>query len=412
MSVEIMKVLILNAGVKNKGNEALVASTVMIVRKYMNNIEFMYMGSEKSQNIHIIPQLAQNLMKSPYPWFFLLKCFSVKILRRWGFKTKISKKSKLDIFTDVDVVINSGGDQLSGEKFIGSSFLNILYPIFLDKPIVLFAESLGNYKNPITKCIGKYIFKKANLILVRENLSKDYLISVGVNLNKIYVTADPAFILPSASNSRINEILDLENIQKISYPIIGINPSGSISKYLSDPNKSKEHLIRSIADTIDYLIETKGVSIILIPHVYTPESDDRDIIQKIYENVTNTQNVFKITQEYSAEELKGIISLCDIFIGARMHATIAATSLCIPTVGIAYSHKMYGIIGKTLGLEDYIIDINNLDQNTLKTTIDDVWSKKILIKKHLEQVIPEVKEKSFMNGYYFKQYIELYFNKI
>ena len=39
-----------------------------------------------------------------------------------------------------------------------------------------------------------------------------------------------------------------------------------------------------------------------------------------------------------------------------MHANIAATSMCVPTLAIAYSHKFYGIM-KMLQLDEYVMDI-------------------------------------------------------
>ncbi len=398
--------LLLNVGIKNKGNEALIASTKNIIWKFREDIKFIDMGAEGNHENQCVPQIAKNPMKSPYPWLYLIECLGVRTLRRCGFTINVSKKSKLSIYNDVDIVINSGGDQLSGEKFVGSSFLNLLYPILLDKPVVLFAESLGYYKRPLNRMVGKYIFKKVKLILVREELSKEYLIDLGVDTSKIFVTADPAFVLPPAPRSRINEILGVESIQSLQNPIIGVNPSGLISRYFKDPAKSEDYYVQSIADAIDHLVETKGANVLLIPHVYSKGGDDRLIIHKIMQKISNPQKVFQITNEHSAAELKGIIGLCDIFIGSRMHATIAATSLCIPTVGIAYSHKMHGIIGKTLGLEQYIIDIGKLDKDSLISVIEDVWSNRSDIRKHLEKVIPEVKEKSLSNGYLFAKYIE------
>lgn len=396
----------MNVGIKNKGNEALVTSTKNIILEFWKDIEFIDTGTEGNHENQILPQIAKNPTKSPHPWLYLIECLGIHTLRRCGITINVPKKSKLSIYEEADIIINSGGDQLSGEKFVGSSFLNILYPLLLDKPVVLFAESLGHYNRSLNRVVGKYIFKRAKLILVREELSQEYLINQGIDAGKIFVTADPAFVLPPAPRSRVDEILRIEGVPCLQSPVIGVNPSGIISHYFNDPAKSEEHYVQSMADAMDHLVETKGANILLIPHVYAKGGDDRMVIQKIMKKVLYPQKVFQITNEYSAAELKGIIGLCDLFIGARMHATIAATSLCIPTVGIAYSHKMHGILGKTLDLEQYIIDISKLDSNTLKSVIEKVWSDRDVIREHLENVIPEVKEKSLMNGYLFARYLE------
>jgi len=405
-----MKILILNVGKTNKGNEALVSSTKIIIQKYLPGVEFFNIGSEKRNDLYIFPQPAKNPIKSPYPWLYLLECMIIKILRLFGLKCNISRKSKLFVFDDSDIIINSGGDQLSGEKIVGSSFLNILYAILLNKPIVLFGESLGYYRHLVNQIVGKYVFDNAKLILVREELSKEYLLNLGIDARKIFVTADPAFILPPAPTSRIDEILHLEGIQEMSGPIVGLNPSGMIVKFLTDPKKNEEYYVQLLVDVINYLTGTKKASILLIPHVYSSGSDDRKIISKIINNMSNQERIFHISQEYSAAELKGIVGLCAMFIGARMHATIAATSLCIPTIGIAYSHKMHGIIGKSLGLERFVIDINDLTSDNLRKTIDTLWNERTEIRKHLEMRIPEIINIAYSNGQILGQCLESNFS--
>jgi polysaccharide pyruvyl transferase WcaK-like protein len=404
-----MKGLLLNVGIKNKGNEALVDSTKKIIRSYINDLEFIQMGPEGNVNNEIIPQPSSYLAKSIYPWIYFPECILIRLLRRCGLKIKIPKRSRLYYFDDADIIINTGGDVLSGEKVFVGGFINIIYAILLDKPAILFAESLGFYKNPINRIISKYVFQRVQLILVREELSKQYLLNIGIDPDKIHLTADPAFILSPVSQSRIDDILHLENISHLSKPIVGINPSGLISKYLDSQIKTEEDIISCFAKAIEYLVNIKKANILLIPHVYTKKGDDREIIHKIMKLVPDLKNVYQITGEYSAAELKGIIGLCDIFIGARMHATIASTSLCIPTVGIAYSHKMHGIIGERLGLETYIIDINKLDEKSLLNSIEAVLSNQHKIERHLEGIIPKVQKEAYLNGYYLAKFMKSIF---
>jgi len=399
-----MKSLILNLDPKNKGNEALVSSTKQIINRFRDNVDFINIGGREDTKHAIFPLPATTVL-DPHAWVYLLECLVARVLRRCGYNTNLPKESRLRIYDDVDIVINSGGDYLSGEKFTLSGFFNIIYALWLDKPVVLFAESLGYYKSSLNRIVSRYVFENVGLILVREDLSKEYLLNMGINPDKVYVTADPAFLLSPAPRSRVDEILRSENILMPSNPIIGMNPSGLISRYL-DPTKSEMSYIQSLTSVIDHFIETQDVTILLIPHVYSPGSDDRDIIREILEHVSNPQKVFQIKNEYTAAELKGIIGLCDVFVGARMHATIAATSLCIPTVGIAYSHKMYGIIGNLLDMNQYIINIDQLDANRLIETLDTVWSNRATIKEQLEETMPRVKKKALLNGYYFSEYLK------
>ena len=69
----------------------------------------------------------------------------------------------------------------------------------------------------------------------------------------------------------------------------------------------------------------------LFPHTYVPidsvESDPagcRQVFEILPESLQ--QRVRIIAREYVPHEIKGVIGLCDFFIGSRMHACIAALS--------------------------------------------------------------------------------------
>lgn len=413
------KILILNVGNgTNKGGRALVYSTIETIKTFVPGTEFNLMGPYKVHNeLRIKRQVGWgpswlSIQKPHYiiiSLFYLFKCIYIHIFKRFGVHIPISKNSRLFDYYDSDIVINSGGDHLSGEYGIGTlgSFINILYAILLGKPVVLYGDSLGYFKNPVLIYIAKFVFNRTNLILVREELSKKYLDGNNITMPKIYVTADPAFLLNVAPQSRVSEILSNECINEIPTPLIGINPSGLISRFRGKGHqKAEEEFASIIAKVVDNLVENLNATILMIPHVYTPNDDDRIAINRIFREVKNKTKVKIIKNEYTPQELKGIIGQCDLFIGARMHATIAATSMLVPTVGIAYSHKMHGIIGEMLGQEKYILDIKELNYENLISTINDAWENRERIKKELEVKIPMVKEMAMLNGKLVKELLD------
>jgi polysaccharide pyruvyl transferase WcaK-like protein len=277
----------------------------------------------------------------------------------------------------------------------------------LNKPVVLYGESLGYFSNPILNSIAKFVFNRTKLILVREELSKRYLDNNNITMPKICVTADPAFLLNPVPQSSVFEILSKEGINGIQKPLIGINPSGLISRFRGEGyQKAEEEFANIMAKVIDNLVENLEATIIMIPHVYTPNVDDRIAINLIFHKVKNKSKVKIVKNEYTPQELKGIIGQCDLFIGARMHATIASTSMLVPTVGIAYSHKMHGIIGEMLGQRKYILDIKELNYENLISTIKDAWGNREKIRKQLEIKIPKVKEKAMLNGKLVKELLD------
>jgi colanic acid/amylovoran biosynthesis protein len=423
------KVLILDIGNGlNKGNLALLYSAINTIKIYSPTTEFslMYYGADGSHsNLDIkeqhliakvlIPTSIEKIKDILVSLLYLFKCSFIYIFGKLGVRVPISNSSRLFFYYDSDLVIVIGGDTMSPGGKLGlnilTPFTNIMYAVLLNKPVVLYGESIGYYNNRLFGSIAKFVFNRVRLILVREELSKKYLDENGINIPEIHVTADSAFLLDPSPEKQVLDILSSEGIPpSINGPIIGFNTSKLISNYKggTDHRKDEEETLNVMVKTIDNLVENLNANIILIPHVYSDgnKTDDRDAIFAIFEKVKNKSKVFMIKNEYSPQELKGIIGKCDLFIGGRMHSTIAATSMLVPTVGIAYSHKMYGIIGNMLGQKKYIVDIKELSYEKLISTIYDAWNNKLKIKGNLESIIPVVKERALLNGKYVSELLE------
>ena len=416
---KIHKILILNVGWLNKGNRALVDTTIETINNFVHNVEFNLMGPVKIDRDEFVvtEQIAIGVsIRKPHHAIIsllcLFQCLFLNIFKRFNVHIPIPKTSRLFVYYDSDIVINSGGDSLSGGGGGGNigtltSLMNIFYAILLDKPVILYGESLGYFKNSVLNSIAKFILNRTKVIIVRENLSKKYLDDNHITNPKIYVTSDPAFLLNPISESQVLEILSKENIHDLQEPLIGINPSGLIAKFRrKSTQKAEEEIVNIMAKCIDDLVDNLNATILMIPHVYTREDDDRIVINEIFDEVKNKSKVKIIKNEYTPQELKGIIGQCDLFIGARMHATIASTSMLVPTIGIAYSHKMYGIIGEMLGQEKYVLDIKELDYESLIWKINDAWENREKIKKELEMQIPMIKEKAMLNGKLVKELLD------
>jgi len=403
-----MKVLIINFWSRlNKGSAILVDVLIELLNNALAHPEYILHSYYKDYNRKnvierdsIFKGSRDLLCKMPLkltivPFFLLLRCFIYAILHRYlGLKINwLIKEERLQDYYNADIVIPTGGDSLcEGSKFsptVFLNFLNIMFAILLDTPVIIVGESIGPFSSRLNKFMAHIVLNKVKLIILRDEISRKYLKDVGVNKPPIYITADLGYLLEPASDDRIKQILSLEGINKKGKPIIGISPS----KLIFD---KKHYFI--MAKIADHLIDVLDATIVFIPHVMMPTYDDRVAAYEIYKLMKNKDKVILLKNEYAPEELKGIIGQCDLFIGARMHAMIASTSMLIPTVGIAYSHKTYGVIGEMLGLEKYILDIKDLNYENLISKINNAWENREKLRKELENKIPMVKERAMLNG--------------
>jgi polysaccharide pyruvyl transferase WcaK-like protein len=107
------------------------------------------------------------------------------------------------------------------------------------------------------------------------------------------------------------------------------------------------------------VLRTCRRQVLLVPHVTVPESDDHAFLMRVAERVRaaglTDDAVRVLPAAYSAAELKFVISRLAVFVGARMHATIAALSSSVPTIGLTYSIKTVGVFRDFYGTDGYCI---------------------------------------------------------
>ena len=189
--------------------------------------------------------------------------------------------------------------------------------------------------------------KQYHAIFARESITYEALLAAGIDKNT-YLFPDSAFTLEQKQLPLPEAFL--------SGNTIGINLSPMIMENEAIPGIT----MQNFKNLITYILETTQMNILLIPHVVWKRSDDRRPIGELYEAFRETGRVSMI-EDGSCEELKGYISRCRMFIGARTHATIAAYSSCVPTLVVGYSVKAKGIAKDLFGTyENYVIPVQTL----------------------------------------------------
>ena len=156
--------------------------------------------------------------------------------------------------------------------------------------------------------------------------------------------ADPAFLLES---------------EKVSFPegwregqMVGINLSPMILNY----TENRDKVVESIYALVDYILGNTEMNIVLVPHVRLPVTDDMDTLRPIFERYKDTGRVLLLDDySLSCRQLKGYISACRFFIGARTHSIIAAYSTCVPALALGYSVKAKGIARDIFGTEEKLV---------------------------------------------------------
>jgi len=242
---------------------------------------------------------------------------------------------------------------------------------------VLLPQTYGPYSHRITKRIARVILGRATYILSRDRESLNVikkLIGEVADRKAIMFCPDVAFALESEiiKEPAINPPIGDFSI----IPLIGLNVNGLMYNggYTRDNMFGLKLDYKLLIHTVvACMLKETPAHILLVPHTYGltgSVNSDPDACEEVFNSLTglNKNKVHLVMQNYNQSVIKGVISLCDFFIGSRMHACIAALSQGIPSIAIAYSRKFKGVFD-SIGVGDMVLDAREIDLETAVSKI-------------------------------------------
>lgn len=350
----IKRILIVGANPYNgnKGVAALAYSAIILVNKILldNNLDgeiLVYNHEFQDTYDYIETPKGKIYFKNVYPSnVFGGKNLLKTIFSKW-------RLYNLKEFLKADCILNvAGGDSFS--DIYGNANFNILNNInrmarLFKKKYLFLPQTIGPFTDKKIELRAIKSLRMATVILSRDNESSDYLKKYE-NLPKVYSVVDLAFALPYVSIERGN---DQSNH-------IGINISQTL--WFSDKNNKfslKTNYREFTENLISRLLADENNIVHIIPHVTDSRDSDLNEYRLCYRFWQKHRHPRLLLAPFflSPIDAKNYISSLNLFLGARMHACIAAFSSNTPVIPIAYSRKFSGLFVKTLNYP-YILDLS------------------------------------------------------
>jgi len=233
-------------------------------------------------------------------------------------------------------------------------------------PYCLLPQTIGPFSDKFVESSAARSLRGASLIMPRD--TKSLLCAKGLlDAAEVEEYIDVAFFLPYEkcviNNGAINVGIGISDLLwRGGYS--GKNEFGLLLDY--------RELVRSI---IDHLLSIDGVVVHLVPHVLSGDRFSESDYSVSYDLWRGLNNPRVVLSPYflGPIEAKSYISGLDLFIGARMHATIAAFSSGVPVIPMSYSRKFSGLFCETLNYP-FVIDMKHDDISSSCDLIDRVLS--------------------------------------
>lgn len=298
----------------------------------------------------------------------------------------------LQVVASADMVIDlAEGDSFTGIYGRQRLLRHILYKlpaIALRKPVIMFPQTIGPFSSRLSKFLASLILARMNLVFTREPISTDLVRHLVRDHSKVIEASDMAFILePSEANCPVLDEVD---------NFVGVN----ISALLMQGNRSRHQSLQW--DPADYrslvshlvirFVREFDRDILLVPHVLNRDGgmDDADACWQLREDLPAEvkSRVWTLEDILSASQLKYVIGRSEFFVGARMHACIAAASSYVPVVPIAYSHKFKGVF-RQIGLESLVADPAKMSKEEIMMHVFRTYHNRVQVRELLKEAVPK-----------------------
>ena len=269
-------------------------------------------------------------------------------------RSMINPKGYLASARKADLVIDIGGGDsfadIYGGRRLNRVFLLKALTHLAGTPLVVAPQTIGPFTKPASRRLATASLKRSAIVASRDAMSTKAAREMGIA--DVLEASDVALRLP----------YDPPAPRPEGGPVkVGINVSGLLMNggytgknefgLTSDYPELMRDLVRHFQS------RSEGCEVHLVPHVLpehgarTHGEDDyaaNEILAKEFPGVVEAPRF------QSPSEAKSYIAGLDFFMGARMHACIAAFSSGVPVVPMAYSRKFAGLFG-TLGY-DHTVD--------------------------------------------------------
>lgn len=278
-----------------------------------------------------------------------------------------------DALLDSDCVVIKGGGYLHtyGKPedlyYLWFGLYYVLLAKRLRKKVIMLPNSIGPITGTLNRLFFNFVVKKIDLLYVREKISLSYIKKLGLDNGKYGF--DLGYY---AKREEIGE--GKKKINKNEYKFIKIGITLRPYRFPNAENPHGKYLeyINAIANFCNSY--PPGNKFYFIVQVQGPSAHETDLIaiNDVVERINPQVEYEIIDDDYNYKELMSIYKEMDFVVGTRFHSVIFSQIVGTPALAIAYGgNKSRGIM-RELDLEEYVIDIDNIDTTKLKFVVDEL----------------------------------------
>lgn len=273
---------------------------------------------------------------------------------------------------------------------IGFSFYSSIAMLaaVMKKPLMLYAVGVGPILSKNGLSTMKAIAGQASTITIRDDESRDILLSMGIPAERILLTADPVFNRPQVIEEIVHPYQKAEDGLLVGVALrnwdVGVDPA---------------YWEKQVAEGLDDFLERHPAGeVLFIPFQNVKETllDDPGVAGRVQRMMKHHRQTSIYRSSASISNLTGTLSTCDLVMGMRLHSLILAMNYGVPAVALSYDRKIANLMTRA-GLEAYSLPILDLKAKPLSALLEKAWKNQKKVHSQMLKTTEQLRTAAAMN---------------
>jgi polysaccharide pyruvyl transferase WcaK-like protein len=270
------------------------------------------------------------------------------LAKPWGFLALVRRQDAV-----IDIGAGDSFADIYGKPRLRRIFAMKFLTHLARTPLVMAPQTIGPFTRPVSLRLARITMNRSAMVATRDRLSTGAARELGVR-RPVIEASDVALRLPYDPPQKSE-----------GPPKVGINVSGLLmgggytGRNQFSLTMDYPALIRGLIR--HFLAHPDGCQVHLVPHVFpdTPRAGQENDYSASELLAGEFPGLVLAPRFATPSEAKSYIAGMDFFMGARMHACIAALSSGVAVAPMAYSRKFAGLFG-SIGYE-HTLDCTTLE---------------------------------------------------
>lgn len=298
-------------------------------------------------------------------------------------------------YEQADMVVSAPGGPYFGDIYRSHEILHWFYAwlaCLYRKPLFLYAPSAGPFKSGWLNPVRRYMFRKFDVLCVREEISRDYLAELLGEDVEVHVTADSAiqqYIAPcpraqyfAGDRTRLADKY-LVAVSAIEYRFPGE----------TDPRSKQQAYNETLLRCLLHLHGRKDCHFMFIPQLYGRIHSDVPYLERLASGLPEGASWEIVDPAFDSDMQRSLFGMADFCIASRYHPQIFAATAGTPGICIYYEHKALGFM-EMLGMQTFAFNIRNPDAEAMCAKLDEVIERRDGLSQRIKEKIVPIRERS------------------